>query len=346
MMMPSLSHSARLRPAVLAALCSLCLPRGASAVSLDDLVKSFEDNEEYVQPFATLFGSATNGGWYQSSSVPRGFSFYIGIPITTTLIADDDRSYSGTWEDNGCKQYHEFNPNGAQSCSESTPFKAPTVFGRDKGPVRNSSIYSPISNSIIDTLHIPQNDGNASLAAMNWLPFLEPQISFSYYHTELKLRYFTVPLSSYYLSLPGLGIQHDLSSFLPPLPVSLSVAANWTWMSAEWEPGEDIDGKLELDGTSAFYGVLVGYSPKKWLEVFLETGWETATVKTGGLLTIHNEGEADQVVRPNLTLDGRNGFRAGLNIAFHLGYDAVLGQSVGANLGNQLGVLAYRYKKK
>lgn len=145
--------------------------------------------------------------------------------------------------------------------------------------------------------------------------------------------------------MPAVGIQHDLASFLPPLPVNLSLAANWTWLSGEWTPGGDIDGSLTLDGTSSFYEILAGYTYANWLEVILETGWETASVKTGGNLVIKDEGQPDETVRPDMTLDGRNGFRAGLNIAIHFGYDAVLGQSFGANLGNQLSILAYRYKK-
>lgn len=35
---------------------TLGLPGAASAASVNDVVKAFEDNKEYVQPIATLFG--------------------------------------------------------------------------------------------------------------------------------------------------------------------------------------------------------------------------------------------------------------------------------------------------
>ncbi len=326
-------------------LAALWLPRSAAAAKLEDVVRAFEKNKDYVQPIATIFGSTTNSGWYQSSAVPRGFSFYLGLPINLTQIADKDRKFTGTWTDNGCKQYHKNNPSPSQSCSETTKYTAPTLFGAGKGPVLDSSSYSPTTNSIAGTFHVPQNDGNAQAAAFNWFPFAEPQASLSFYHTEVKLRYLALPLGVVSLSLPGLGIQHDLASFLPPLPVSLSVAANWTWMHGEWKPGGDVDGSVKLDGSSGFYGFLAGYTYSRWLEVFLETGWETATLKTGGDLTINNHPGTEKV-RPDLTLEGRNGFRANLNIAVHFGYDAVLGQNLGANLGNQVSLLAYRYKGK
>lgn len=232
-------------------LASLCLPGPCAAANLDDVVRAFEKNRDYVRPIATIYGSATNSGWYQSSAVPAGFSFYLGLPIDFTRLADDDRTFSGIWTDNGCKQYHQYHPGGNQECSETTRYKSPTLFGTGTGPVLDSSAYSPTTNSIAATFRVPQNDGNADAASFNWFPFAEPQLSFSYYHTELKLRYFALPLDVFSISLPGVGLQHDLSSFLPPLPVSLSVAANWTWLSGDWKPGDNVDGKVTLKGTSA-----------------------------------------------------------------------------------------------
>jgi hypothetical protein len=321
------------------------------AGNVDAIVKAFEDNEDYVKPFATIFGSMTNSGWYQSSAVPAGFGFYLGLPINMTSLADEDRSFSWTVTDDGCRLYHTNNPTGTQTCSEVTTYNTPTIFGRSKGPVTQLSDYNPNSKTIVATRYIPLSDGKQELSSFNWLPFLEPQLSFSYKYTELKLRYIGLPLDAYSFSMPGLGIQHDLASFLPalPLPVSFSAAANFTWLSATWKPGGNISGSMDLTGLSQFYGVLAGYTYKNWLEVFLETGWEMANMKSGGSLVIHDNSatnpQPDETVKPNLSLDGRNGFRVNLNIAFHLGYDAVLGQNVGAQFGNQVGILAYRYKK-
>jgi hypothetical protein len=79
------------------------------------------------------------------------------------------------------------------------------------------------------------------------------------------------------------------------------------------------------------------------LEIFAEAGWEGASLQTGGDLTIH-AGGTDTDVHPNLDVDGRNGFRAALNFAFHFGYQAVVGQNVGANVGNQVNILGFRLK--
>src|SRR5438445_2520642 len=149
-----LCHSACLGLSIAAALGSA---RQASAANLDDVVKAFENNKEYVQPIATIFGSATNSGWYQSSAVPRGFSFYLGLPLNATLIADADRSFKATSTDPGCAQYHKNNPGGTQVCHETTDYTAPTLFGKGKGPVLETSSYSPADNSIAGTFRTPTN---------------------------------------------------------------------------------------------------------------------------------------------------------------------------------------------
>jgi hypothetical protein len=319
----------------------------ARAASLDDVVKEFEKSEGYVQPLATLFGSMTNSGWYQSASVPRGFGFYVGLPINFTQIGDDDREYKGSFPDQGCILYHQDQPGGTTPCPESVGYTGPTLFGKGKGPTVKTKNYNPNSNTFSSTdINNLTSDGDPTMSSFNWLPFAQPQLSFSYFHTEAKFRYIALPLDIFSVSLPAFGLQHDFAWAMPNSPVHASLAANWSFLSAEWTPGENIDGTLTLDGSSAFYGAVVGWTWKNWLEVFTEIGYETATVKTGGNLIINDEDgqNAPQVVKPNLTLEGRNGFRMALNVAFHLGYDAVIGQNIGAELGNQLSILAYRFK--
>jgi hypothetical protein len=318
----------------------------ARAASLDDVVKAFEKSDGYVQPLATLFGSMTNSGWYQSATVARGFGFYVGIPINFTQISDDDREYEGSIPDLGCILYHQDQPGGSTPCPESVGFTAPTLFGKGKGPRVRTHNYNPNSDTFTAETSNLISDGNPDMASFNWMPFAEPQISFSYFHTELKLRYIALPLDIFSVSLPGFALQHDFAWAMPNSPVHASLAANWSFLSAEWTPGDNIDGTLTLDGSSAFYGAVVGWTWKNWLEVFTEIGYETSSLKSGGKLTINDKDgvDAPQTINPGLTLDGRNGFRMALNVAFHLGYDAVIGQNVGAELGNQVGILAYRFK--
>lgn len=313
---------------------------------IEEVIKSFEKSAGYVEPIATLFGSMSNSGWYQSAGVSRHFGFYFGLPMSITQISDDDRSFSANHTDDGCVLYHQDSPSG-NACQDVTDYTAPTVFGRKVGPTLKRTVYDPNAKQIVTTLDIPVSDGFSDVADFNWLPFVMPQLSFNYWHTEIKGRFITVPTDKFSFLTWGIGLQHDLASVLPPLPVSLSLAGNVSSIGAEFTPGENIDGKLELDGMSTFVGLLVGWNWKNRFETFAEIGWEKSSMEAGGDLTIHDEGGniPDERITPSLSVDGRNGFRASLNLAIHFGYQAVLGQNMGANFGQQLSLLGMRYRK-
>lgn len=339
--------SIRIKPSafVILAASILGIQATANAGKFDDVIEAFEDNGDYVQPMATLFGSMTNSGWYQSAGVARKFGFYLGLPTTLVGISDDDRSYKATFTDDGCQLYHQDSPGGT-ACQDQVGYTAPTILGREKSKPNKRSVYDPNSKTFGTPMEIPVSDGLADIADFNWLPFVMPQLSFGLFHTELKLRYLILPLGDFSFNTLGLGLQHDLGSFLPPLPVSISLAGNFTTMGAEFSPGGDIKGTLELDGVSHFIGLLVGYNLLGFSEVFVEAGWEGASIHSGGNLTITDPDGvvADEIVKPDLTVDGRNGFRMALNLAVHFGYQAVVGQNVGANMGQQVSLGGFRLK--
>jgi hypothetical protein len=101
---------------------------------------------------------------------------------------------------------------------------------------------------------------------------------------------------------------------------------------------------MDLTGISHFFGLVTGFTYARWAEIFLETGWEGASLHSGGKVDISDGSGNTQTYSPNLDITGRNGFRAALNLAIHFGYDAVIGQNMGAELGNQLSILSFRYK--
>ena len=126
--------SSFIRTGILAA--ALLLP-GISNGSpvMDEIVRSFERNNNYIQPFATIFGTAANAGWNQSAWVGKGFGFYLGIPLSVAYVSDDDRTFNGTFVDDGCKQYNNDPAHvPGSSCKEVTSYKGPTILG-GKAPV-------------------------------------------------------------------------------------------------------------------------------------------------------------------------------------------------------------------
>jgi hypothetical protein len=192
----------------------------------------------------------------------------------------------------------------------------------------------------------PFSDGIKELSDVTLLPFLTVQAAFSMYYTQLTLRYMGVPsLSGVSFGFPGFGLQHDFHHFFPSLPVSLSLAGHITFLSASWKPGEDVDGTLELSGLSSFIGILAGYKLTKFLEVFLETGWDNCSLAPSGKLTITGDNGEKDVVEPHQTISGRNGFRMALNFSFPIHYNPVLGGFAGAQWGNVINVLSYKSNK-
>jgi hypothetical protein len=306
---------------------------------IDDVVRSFQNQAYYVKPIATLLGSMANTGWYHSAGVGQDFGFYVGLPISLTYIGSGDRSVDSIYVDDGCVQCHTFG--GAdQGCEERQKLSLPTIFGTGSAPTATASQID-INGNVVWQDNVLFTDGFKSMSQFPLMPFATLQADFSFFYTELKLRYIGVPAGPVIVNLPGFGLQHDLASLMPPLPVSLSVAGNMTIYSVSWAPGKNIDGKLKINGLSVFAGVLGGYK-LPFVDFFLEAGWEYSHIKTGGMLTINpTGGGTPEVIRPALSLTGRNMFRAAINVAFPIGYMPVLGGSAGADFGNTINIIGF-----
>jgi hypothetical protein len=324
---------------------SLIMQVWAGAVS--ETVKAFEKRPDYVRPFATIVGSLTNSGWSMSGSVNKNFNFSVAIPISLVYLNTQDRQYSGTFTDDGCvtcQKMKASNPNiDCKGCTECQQFVAPTIFGSIRTPDVHRSVIN-LQGNVIDTLPPgdPFSDGIKELNAFSALPFITLQTSFSYYYTEVKLRYIGIPsIGGVSFQFPAIGLQHDFHRFFPSMPLSLSLAAHFTFLSASWVPGDSVAGTLNLSGLSSFFGILTGYKATKFLEVFLETGWDNCSLKPSGEMIIKNTGEK---VRPSATISGRNGFRAALNFSFPIRYNPVVGGFAGAQFGNLINILSYKSK--
>lgn len=309
-----------------------------------ETVKAFERRPQYVLPFATLLGEMTNAGWYQSAAVDRKFGYNFSLPISLVYVGKKDREYSGTYVDPACSQCVDQSSSSqveCYGCRDCQDYTAPTVFGTIRTPVVYKYVIG-LDYSVIDSLQDPTfSDGIEELGDLSLLPFVTLQAGFSYYYTELKLRYLGMPsIGGISVHLPGFGVQHDFQYLLPDnLPISLSLAANFTFLNVKWKPGEDVTGTLSLSGLTNFLGVVGGYKLKDNIEVFLETGWQHSYMKPSGTLDVDGD-----IVEPSETITGRNAFKAALNVAFALGYHPVLGGTAGADFANTINILSYKSK--
>jgi hypothetical protein len=328
------------------AIVSLSLFSLSAAGALEETVKAFERRPDYVRPFATIAGTMTNSGWYQSAAIGKEFSFGIALPLTLIYLSRADRQYSGEYVDTNCTKCRIQEAGGAsvncRECVEHQSFTAPTIFGSIDAPEVQRSIidlrYNVISTLPVDALF---SDGVPELSRLSALPFITLQASFSAYYTALTLRYIGIPeIEGTGFQFPGFGIQHDFQHLLSRVPLSLSLAANFTFLNVGWTPGGDVEGKLTLGGLSHFVGVLAGYRPAGFFEIFLETGWEGSFLQPSGTLIVDND-----IVSPSERLVGRNAFRAALNIVFPLQYTPVLGGGAGAQFANLINIVSYKSKK-
>ncbi len=312
-----------------------------STGSWTETVNGITSHPTYAQPLATTFGSMANSGWFQSGSVGRGFGFGVALPVALVFLNGGDRKYEDSYVDEACRSCVEHGGDCRQ-CIESQRFSAPTAFGSiDRPKLTRSTIDYDYDVSSIRTAYANEYAaGIDELSALSVLPFASLQISFSYCYTELKLRYLGIPpVSGFSFQLPGIGIQHDVSRFFPALPVSLSAAANFTLLSVSITPGRQIGGSLRARGLSNFLGVVTGYKIKDLLELFLETGWDHGFIHITGAIT-----ETGETARIDAHVPGRNGFRAGLNLALSLNYHPVVGGIAGAQAGTMVNVLSFRKK--
>ncbi|NLG17911.1 MAG: hypothetical protein GX556_11325 [Fibrobacter sp.] len=314
-----------------------------------EIVDAFQKRPEYVQPFATSLGTLTNSGWYQSASVDKSFGFSISLPISVVYLGKKDRQYSGTHIDEGCRECKEQqtqNPSiDCQDCVDCQEFVAPTIFGTIPTPDTYNSYYD-LQYNIVGQLpdSIPFSDGQ--LSNLPVLPYLTLQAGFSFYYTELKLRYIGMPtIAGIGFHMPGFALQHDLQSILPKLPVSLSLAANFTFYSASWEPGDDVKGKLALGGLSNFLGLVAGYRLKNIVEFFIEAGWDHSVLNATGEVEISSDAVSEMITL-DTKIKGRNAFRSSLNIAFPIGYHPVISGGMGSQFSNTLNIFSFKSKAK
>lgn len=316
--------------------------------SLGETIKGF--GPDYLRPVATIVGSMTNSGWYLSSNLNKNFNFSVSIPISLVYLNEQDREYSGTYTDEKCAECQKqkaVDPTiKCQNCIECRQYAAPTIFGTIHTPELYRSIID-LHYNVIDQIKdtILFNDGIKELSALSVLPFLTLQATFSYYYSEIQLRYIGIPaISGVSFNFPGIGLQHDFHHFFPSWPISLSLAAHMTFLTASWKPGEDVEGTLQLNGLSSFIGILAGYKITKYLEVFLETGWDNSYLAPSGKLDIINDNGQREIVEMHQTISGRNGFKAALNFSFPIQYNPVIGGIAGAQWGNVINVLSYKSK--
>lgn len=249
----------------------------------------------YVKPIVNIIGNVLNSNWYTSASVPQSFAFDAGLPFALVPITDSQRNYTKKL--------------GLVSAD------FPTIFG-DKGePALPGITY-----------------GTETLNGLPVLPYPFLQLGFSYYHARIALRGMWLPAISELkgFSTLGAGIQYSFGHLFQeklPAPIkTLDVSAvfGYTSNTIKYQP-DNYGSPMILDISALTADVVIGYKPIKEVEILMTLGYQYANMEASG--DMKYKGSEFVVRRPDVSVNGNNGFKFGLEVAFTLGnsYRPVLG---------------------
>ncbi len=248
----------------------------------------------YVKPIITNLGPVLNSNWYVSANVPESMTFEAGLPFALIPIGDDDQTFS---------------ENGAS---------VPTIFGTHGDPAN----YEP-------TVY-----GNETLHNLGVFTYPYLQLAGGYYHARLALRGMWLPAVSELkkFNLIGIGLQYSfghLFQYMLPKPaqdLDVSLVLGYSSSGISYQP-EDYEGTLDLDISAFTFDVVIGYKPVEMVEVLLTLGYQSGSMEASGHLVSHAEGRNNLELNPNITVDGNDGFKFGIAVAFQIGtsFHPVLG---------------------
>lgn len=260
-----------------------------SPVSKDSSLNPYANRPGYVKPIIDNLGNVLNSNWYVSASVPQSFTFEAGLPISIISIGDDDRNYT----------------ENAEFLGQSIAYETPTIFGdhRDMAQADDGRIY-----------------GNKTLNGLGLFTYPYIQLGASFYHARVVFRGMFLPSISELrkFNLFGFGLQYSFGHFfqymLPPAvqPLDVSIVFGYNTSGIGYRP-EDYEGELNLDVSTTNFAIVIGYKPVSFIEVMMSLGYQSAEMKSSG----HLRGAA--TIDPGITVEGNNGFRFGLEVAFQLG---------------------------
>lgn len=180
-----------------------------------------DNTRGYLEPFIHAFGSNLNAGIYRTAGLPKmGIHLYVGVIAMGAMIPEGGRTYMGT----------------PPPPYPQTPVKTASVFG-DEGAVVDFG----------NGLSYAFQDGQLS---GDFAPLAVPHIEIgSIFGTVLKLRYappYDLGEDIGKLKFLGYGLQHNVSQYIPLMPVDLSVG----FFKQSLDVGDDL---LALDALS--YGI-------------------------------------------------------------------------------------------
>lgn len=157
---------------------------------------SSDNAKGYLQPFVDGFGSNLNSGLMRPVNMTTlGFTMKVEVVAVGTMIGDGQKTYGAV---------------------------APAPF--DQAPVQTATVFGGPGTVVSGPGGLEYQFQNGQLRT-RLMPMAIPQATLgSVFGTEAVIRYAAIPKMDNFphINLFGLGVRHNLSQYLPGIPVSLA----------------------------------------------------------------------------------------------------------------------------
>ena len=267
----------------------------------EDAVKqlSSDNVKGYLQPWVTAFGTNLNSGFYHTADIGD-----LDLTVRLDIIG------MGTFIGDKQKKYKTTNP------FDGTEVETASIFGE------MGTVVSP------DSLVLYQFQNGQ--VKTSFIPFAVPQLTIGdIYGTQGIIRYITLPEMNNVpkASLFGIGARHNVSRYLPPIPVDLSAGLFYQHLKI---------GEL-FDATTFTLGAQVS---KSFTVLTLYGGLQYESISMDINYTYEGSipGYTPSSSKISLNVDGKNQIRAtaGFNVnllAFNIFADINIGDAIAASGG-------------
>jgi hypothetical protein len=288
--------------------------------SSDELADALEEvgaayGERYVQPAVNALGADLNSGFFHKATVGGGLlplvDVYAGVKAFGTLVPEEERTLSLSYQ---TRQEVEYEGETYDADVTYEIDEAPTVFGEqepgqvtgtatfedDDGQERTKDVSLDLLSGVYEVPAVPLGTPQVGVGV--------PMIG-----THVSVRY--LPRIGYgglgSVQFAGGGVRHDVSSYIPLLPLGLSAYGFYQSLSIEGDQaGEVLDLSAYALGVSASKSFLVA-------TVYGGLQYERTTAEVA--YSFDPPGDEIDAQSVAFDLTGENSFRALAGVSVGLG---------------------------
>ena len=287
--------------------------------SPDELADALEEvgaayGERYVQPAVNALGADLNSGFFHKATVGEGLlplvDVYAGVKAFGTLVPEEERTLSLSYQTQQEVTYQDetYPADVTYEIDE-----APTVFGeQEPGQVTGTATFQADGQERTKEVSLDLPPGLYEVPAV---PLGTPQVGVGVpmIGTHVSVRY--LPRISYggfgSVQFAGGGVRHDVSSYIPLLPLGLSAYGFYQSLSIEGDQaGEVLDLSAYALGVSASKSFLVA-------TVYGGLQYERTTAEVA--YSFDPPGDEIDAQSVAFDLTGENSFRALAGVSVGLG---------------------------